>query len=103
MLIGILYIILTISGFLAVFKNNKILYRVYSGLLVAVIIWEMVIVITVMIFNLVIGFSLAGLPALKIPGVVFGFQLANAIPSKPPLPTHTQPSPQYTIDYDPPN
>lgn len=92
-LIGILYIVLTIGGFLAAFKNNKILYRVvsihflpsfllqYSGFLVALIVWEMVIAITVMIIHLGIGFLLAVLAVIKIPGAVFGFLLANAIVS----------------------
>ncbi|KAM3180298.1 hypothetical protein ACTXT7_016555 [Hymenolepis weldensis] len=81
MLSGMLYIVLTIGGFLAVFKNNKILYRVYSGFLIVIITWELVIAIITMTIYLGIGFLLAGLAVIKIPGAVFGFLLANAIVS----------------------
>ncbi|KAM3180300.1 hypothetical protein ACTXT7_016557 [Hymenolepis weldensis] len=41
-LLGILYIALTIGGFLVVVKNRKIYYRVYSGSLIILFAWEIV-------------------------------------------------------------
>ncbi|VUZ54074.1 unnamed protein product [Hymenolepis diminuta] len=52
--------------------------------------------------NLPFSSLLTDLALIKIAGAIFGFQLANAISPKPPLPTHTQLPPQNTIDHDPP-
>ncbi|VDO07719.1 unnamed protein product [Rodentolepis nana] len=88
--IGILYVIVTIGGFLAFFKNKKILFYIYSILLLALVLWQVIFGLFSLESTLLVFIVLLPLTVIKILGVVFGFQLANEIVSLPPHLTYAQ-------------